>query len=308
MGSSGGRGYDYKQRDIKAAIDNSFSETDRENFETKIADIINNLLLKYNDRDVVEIEKRLEEIKNIISQELEGTVNLKFGGSIEKHTYVDGLSDIDTLVLVNKTEFSPQEIKDHIANELRKALRDVQEITVGNLAVTVKYNDGKELQLLPAIKSGDKYKIQDPKSNTWSEINPQAFTDKLTKINQVTNGKLVPAIKIIKGINEQSPDNRKLTGYHIESIAIEAFKDYSGESTTKKIVTHFFDKAREVIKNPIKDKSGQSIHVDEYLGKKNSEERKRAQYQLEFINSKIQAANNSKSIESWRSLLNDIQG
>ncbi len=41
--------------------------------------------------------ERLEVLKSKLSKELDGTFDQFFGGSIAKHTYVDGLSDIDSL-------------------------------------------------------------------------------------------------------------------------------------------------------------------------------------------------------------------
>jgi len=181
----------------------------------------------------------------------------------------------------------------------------MKNIQKGDLAVTIEFNDGAIIQLLPAVKTADGVKIQSAKANKWSEINPQGFTNKLSKVNQTLEGKLVPTIKLIKGINAQFSEKRQMTGYHIESLAIEAFKSYPGERTTKAMLEHFFEQAKTTVLSPIKDKTGQSIHVDEYLGSQNSEERKGISYQLDLISRKIKNANNVASIDLWKDALGE---
>ena len=59
------------------------------------------------------------------------TVDLKFAGSVSKHTYVDGLSDVDVLVLVNESELAnktPNEIKEYIKSKLQQKLKNIEEI------------------------------------------------------------------------------------------------------------------------------------------------------------------------------------
>ena len=71
-------------------------------------------------------------------------------------------------------------------------------------------------------------------------------------------------------------DDRKISGYHMESLAIDAFKDYQGPLDPKNMLIHLLEHSMDAVKSPIKDSTGQSRYVDEYLGAAESGPRKRA--------------------------------
>ena len=72
----------------------------------------------------------------------------------------------------------------------------------------------------------------------------------------------------------------KMSGYHIESLAIDAFKDYQGPLDPKTMLVHLLGHSMEAVKKPIVDSTGQSRHVDEYLGQTDSNLRKGASTQF----------------------------
>ena len=114
-------------------------------------------------------------------------------------------------------------------------------VSTGKLAVTVSYSDGVEIQILPAIKTKSGIRIPDPKSNGWSRvIHPEKFAEKLTKVNQENQGRVIPAIKLTKGLAARSiqSEKDKISGYHLESLAIEAFNNYRGPHDLKSMVNH----------------------------------------------------------------------
>src|SRR5258707_6172738 len=45
----------------------------------------------------------------------------------------------------------------------------------------------------------------------------------------------------------------------------------SGEMTTSAMLPAYFERARELILAPMRDSTGQSVHVDEYLGSANND-------------------------------------
>lgn len=312
MGGGGGGVFsNYKPEEYKKKIRESVEKTRSEAFETEVATYISELLAEYNSRDVEVVREHLDEIKEIIEEEIGGTTNLMFGGSVRKHTYVDGLSDVDVLVTIEKSELSalsPKDVLEYISSKLEENIGNVQDIRVGNLAVTVVFPDGIEIQLLPAIKRGEGVKIPTGKGNDWSKvIRPDKFATRLTEVNQLNNGKVIPVIKLVKGINSQLPEKQQLTGYHIESIAIEAFKSYpdSRPKTAKAMLKYFFDKAKDIVKTPIKDKTGQSINVDDHLGQGNSFERCQISYALDRVFRRMKNADEVGSVEEWKSILGE---
>ena len=117
------------------------------------------------------------------------------------------------------------------------------------------------------------------------------------------NGKLVPTIKLTKAVIATLPEQRRLTGYHVESLAIKIFKDYSGTKIPKAMLHHFFEKAATFVKEPITDSSGQSVHVDEYLGGSNSLQRQIVADAMGRIARRIKNADGAGSIEMWRAIL-----
>ena len=310
MGGSGGGFLPKKTRDIddlKSELKKSVDKTQSSQFQTDVNNYLNEMLVDYNNRDTVKIERRLREVKECISEDIEGSVDVNFGGSIEKHTFIDGLSDIDSLVILNDTTLvnkSPKAVQKIFIAKLKASLPKGTKIDPGNLSVSISYKDKMQIQLIPAVRQ-DKQSIKIPSydGTQWSKIRPKEFTQKLTKSNKQMAHQLVPTIKIIKSINSDSPENRQLSGYHIESLAINAFKGYKGEKTPKKMLEHFFANAKTIVRKPIKDSTGQSIHVDEYLGKSNSEKRKAISYHLDIISRKIASANSASSLLAWKEVV-----
>ncbi len=297
-----------KDKDIKkiqTEIREAEEKTTNEAFEVKVSAEINTLLADYNKRDPNAIKSHIDTIKNAIQKEIVGTLNIVFGGSYQKHTYVDGISDIDSLVLLNNSELinkSPNGVLEYFRDMLKERFPK-NKIDVGKIAITVHFADRNIIQLLPAVKSGDEFKIPNSSGDKWSKIKPRNFTKKLTETNKKNSAKMIPTIKIVKAINSYLPKSKQLTGYHIESLAIEVFKVYSGENNIKNMLQCFFESAKNLVKSSIKDKSGQSVYVDEYLGRKNSIERKQISIILDRISRRMKNANSSASVEQWMEIL-----
>ncbi len=304
-GTGGGFLKDKEIEDMQNKIRKAEKETTDEAFEVEVSVVIDTLLANYNNRDTNAIKSHIDTIINAIQKEIEGTCDIIFGGSYQKHTYVDGLSDIDSLVLLNNSELinkSPNEVLEYFGDMLKERFPE-SKIEIGKIAITIRFTDRKIIQLLPAVKSVDGFKISNANGDKWSKIKPKNFTNKLTETNKKNNDKMIPTIKVVKAINSYLPKSKQLTGYHIESLAIEAFKAYSGEKNIKKMLQHFFESAKYLVKSPIKDKSGQSVYVDEYLGRKNSIDRKQISIILDRISRRMKNANSSASVEQWMEIL-----
>lgn len=310
MGGGGGSSFSIKDYNEKSK--DSQSRTDIVAFESEINAMLNEKLKRYNDRDSLITNQHLEDIQSIIEEEFEGSIKMKFGGSVTKHTYVEGLSDIDILVLINNSklsDYSPKSAIKLIKAHLDSKLKDVESIKEGKLAVTVRFSDGTEIQLLPALMKGQGYHIPQRTGRDWSNlIRPDKFAKKITEINQNLNGNVVRVVKLVKGINSEFPNIQQLSGYHIESLAIEIFKKYPPElsKTPKAMLKYFFQKGSELIKTPIRDKTNQCLYVDDYLGKENSEKRMHASHILTRIYKKIERADNGRSKIEWEEFIGEI--
>jgi hypothetical protein len=133
-------------------------------------------------------------------------------------------------------------------------------------------------------------------------MDPAKFQEALTRRNQECGNKLVPTIKLAKAILGMLPESQRLSGYHVESLAIAAFKGYEGERTTAQMLPHFISRATDLVLSPITDSTGQSIHVDGYLGPAHSPERLRASHLLDRIYKRMRMATVAESEAQWRDL------
>lgn len=308
MGGGGGGTFHYHTPEkLKEKVRAAESKAENTAFETALADSLARLLAKCNDRDTDEIARRLDAIRKAIESDIEGTINTLFGGSVAKHTYVDGLSDVDALVIINNTNLinkNPEAILKYIAKKITAGLRDVN-VAVGRIAVTIEYKDGLTIQILPAVKTDSGVKVPSWIGKGWSSIKPEEFRNALIRRNKECGGKLVPTIKLAKAINATFPEPAQLTGYHIESIAIAAFRGYKGPYTVTKMLPYFFDQGKDLVLKRITDSTGQSINVDEYLGEDGSDSRTKVSHLLNRIAKRMKNASAANSQEQWLSLFGD---
>jgi hypothetical protein len=307
MGGSGGNYFDSEVdvSDLEPKLGDQKSIAKKQELDSSVSGIIATMLSSYNDRKEL-VDTHLGNIVDILKRELDSdSLLLKFGGSVAKHTYIDGLSDVDVLALIDKTDLStlsPEEVKNYFYTRLKESLPKT-EIDKVVLAVTVHYKD-IDIQILPSVKSGDNYKIPDSSGKNWSLIKPEKFADILSKVNNENGMKVVPTIKIAKSIITEMPEKLRLTGYHTEALAVEVFKNYSGPKTTKSMLMHFFNEAPKHISAPIKDKTGQSKFVDEYCGAKSSKKREAIAQAVARIGKAITNADGAFSLSQWKEILN----
>ncbi len=305
MGGGGGGGYfPSSPGKFQKLIGEAKEQAERDRSEGEINEFLNKLLVSLNARDVDQIQEHLEKIADVLGSAFDFEQFL-FGGSVAKHTFVDGLSDVDALVIIDREDLggkSPQTILREFHKELQDKLTydAVQKVEKGTLAVTVTYRDGTEIQLLPAIKQEKAVAIANPSGKGWNQINPKAFQRDLTRANQRLNNMLVPTIKLAKSLVSNLPQQKQLSGYHVETLAVEVFRGYDGKKTPKAMLTHFCEQASKRVLQPIKDTTGQSSSVDSDLGKARSNQRRVVSDALAGVARKLKAAG---SVSQWKKLL-----
>lgn len=302
MGGSGG-GY-YTRRELDQLLDEARMRLEQTRIDAGVNDLLQRELATLNDRDAETTNHRLDEIAEVLEEDGLDIERIVYGGSITKHTYVDGISDVDSLVLLDDTsaDLTPEQAKEkvHHAIVARLSQGDVAEVQVGNLAVTVTYRDGTVVQLLPAVRSDDGFAIASANGQIWSHIEPRRFNQALTAANARQGGALVPAIKLAKAILEHRLGDERPSGYHVETLAIAAFADYEGPRTPKAMVTRFFRAASERVLAPMTDVSGQSTSVDDSLGGRDSLARRTLAGRLAGL---ADTAESATSVEQWHALL-----
>ena len=279
---------------------------ERASYEAQVNALLQKAVSDYSDRDVEAIRRHIDTLKKALESDIEGTIDLLFGGSTEKHTYVNGLSDVDLLARIDDpslTSLSPRQLLRRFAARIQQRLPNT-EVTPGRLAVTVHYSDGHEIQVLPALSTGGGgVRIARPSGDGWSNvIKPEAFARKLTEVNRRCAGRVVPTIKLFKAAQESMPENARLSGYHAESLAVQAFESYGGGRSYREMLMHLCRSAAEGAKTPVRDRTGQSVHVDDYMGGPGSEERQRSSRFLSRLVQRIEAADRQRRMSDWEDL------
>ena len=186
------------------------------------------------------------------------------------------------------------------AEVLREELGYEVRVNEGQLAVTVLFPGEAPIQILPAIRTATGVRIPAGDGTGWSSvIRPDAFAIELTERNRAHSGRLVPVIKLAKGVVADLPDSIRPSGYHMESLAVEAFQQYSGPRTYKAMLHHFFEAASSLVLSPIGDNTGQSLNVDQNLGEADSRARQQLSGVMDRIARRMSNADRAGSSEDW---------
>lgn len=308
MGGGGGSFFGRPTNEVSKLLRESVEQTRDAEFDVELSEQLASLLSSFNGRDTELTGQRLQDVKDVLGPGLAGTVDALFGGSVAKHTFVDGISDVDSLLILDKTSLAdatPKKALALIAKQLQAALQDEATVRMGTIAITVLYKDGMELQLVPALRTEGVLQVPAWEGNSWSTIDPQQFREGLTKRNAECGGKVIPTIKLAKAICSALPPPLQPSGYHLESLAVAAFRGFAGEKNVVRMLPHLFEKAKQLVLSPMVDRSGQSVHVDEYLGPANSPERVRLSLALDRIARRMSIATATKSKDRWLELFGE---
>lgn len=298
MGGCGGgsSGSPVDKNKLQRILDESLANVDSDRLEGNVNEVLQELLADFNDRNVQEVQDILREIVSVAGEAIDIESHL-FGGSVAKHTYVDGLSDIDTLVVVSGGVASPKELLEQLYSQLKTNLG--YRVEKGQLAVTI-HARGHEIQMLPCFRDGSRILISSPSGDRWSTINPVAFTSALSAKNRELNYSLVRAIKLLKSVNAKLPKEHQLSGYHIEAMSLNAMSGFAGAKTTKQVLLHAVGEIKRSVLTPTSDVTGQSNSVDEYLGSANSHKRQAIAAEFATIESRLL---NARRAEEWREII-----
>lgn len=290
---------------VRQLVDDRITE---EEYVADVRNAIAEALSAYNDRDTDAISKHIDELQSALSAEIDSVLKTTFGGSVAKHSYVDGLSDVDVLVDVAGTSLesvSPQHVLKRFADLIQHRLPR-SDVRAGKLAITVRYSDGVEIQLLPVIRTNAGMRISDTSGMSWSHIvRPHNFARKLTEVNRERGGLVVPVIKLFKATQTSHPEDARLSGYHVEALAVNAFRNYGGPLNPKDMLGHLVNFASTAVTRPIADKTGQSLNVDDYLGAPNSTERNRVSNFLSRLANRFTVADGKRDVRFWKEELRE---
>ncbi|MCI0655080.1 MAG: hypothetical protein L0Y39_11470, partial [Methylococcaceae bacterium] len=161
------------------------------------------------------------------------------------------------------------------------------------------------LRVTMCIKTEAGIRIARANGDGWSNVvRPQNFTKKLTDINNDCAGHVIPVIKLFKGAQSCFPKDHCLSGYHVESLAVNAFSDYNGTLSRKEMFRYFCDYVSKNVTKPVADSTGQSVHVDDRLGQADSIERRQIAATVNRLVGRLNAAEVKHDASKWGDILN----
>lgn len=300
MGGSGGSSYPSSADRLDDLRKRALDDLARQEREVAINDVLASALADFNDRDIGKTQQRLDAVTTALDDLLIDVDRLLFGGSVAKHTFVDGLSDVDALVVVRAPDATPSDLLDRFRDALARRLppSDVESVTTGSLAVTVTYRDGEEIQLLPAVERSGRTAIASADGTKWRQIRPHKFAEKLSEVNAANGRAVIPTIKLAKAILSNLPEERRLSGYHIEAIAVDAFRSYEGRRDRASMLMHLVSHAERAVLRPTSDITGQSLHIDDHLGPAGSTERRAFRTAIGRIRRELEAGD-AADVDRW---------
>jgi len=297
----GGGDYFPKPRELETLIGQAQDAAEQQKLDSNVNDLLNEILAKANQRAPEKTKEYLNKLRKIVSSDIE-VEQLLLAGSVAKNTYVDELSDIDALAILDRADLagkSSKEVLSEFYHSLKSSLI-ANVVKQGKMAITVTYADGAEIQMLPALRSGNRVLIPQRDASRWNETQPHRFQSRLSNANEKVDGALIPTIKLMKKIVASLPKQRQMTGYHCEALGLNAVKDYHGPNTCKAMLVHILDSASKRVMHPIKDVTGQSRVVEDYLGNAESTERRVVADALAGVARRLKAAT---TVKQWKRVI-----
>jgi hypothetical protein len=143
MGGSGGNGFERRQeaRWQPADLEDSLAQTRQQAAEAEVAAVFKDVLAQINQIDTEALNLHKEEIFQALKSTFEEADGLLGGGSYSQHTYVNGISDIDMLFVLDAFSSSKIPNKENskaVLADMEKRLRQRfpnTEIKSGRMAV-----------------------------------------------------------------------------------------------------------------------------------------------------------------------------
>ncbi len=200
-------------------------------------------------------------------------------GSYARNTIIRPIGnekfDVDFFLVFGSEEYGELELPD-LLQMVKNALyaikaedNEISEIKGQKRSIAVIYNDGFQIDVVPAIEieKHKTYKIFDKKSQKAINSNPKLHGENLTKANEGTSSggvkRLVPIVKILKGWRREKCDYMK--SFHLELLVVEILKDEEITSFSSGI-SKFFNNAGTLLNGtPLKDPANDENIIDSYL-------------------------------------------
>ncbi|MDA8295021.1 MAG: CBASS oligonucleotide cyclase [Actinomycetota bacterium] len=181
-------------------------------------------------------------------------------GSYVRDTKTKKLKDVDVFVVIDAAgpqgtlrSLPPSSVLSQLADVLRSKYPDAY---ADQIACVIPFGSDDEvmsLDIVPAFeRSGGGYQIPDVHTGGWIDTDPNVHWNLSIAKNKVCDGKFVPFVKMIKGMNRElgEPVRSFLLEVMAQSLVEPPFTDYPSE------IRFFLASAREQIHNAWPDPAG----------------------------------------------------
>lgn len=232
-------------------------------------------------------------------------------GSYRRDTKTKRLKDVDIFVVVDRNgEQSSlrQEHPSRILGEL-KAVLDTKfdDVEIDGFACVVRFGPEDEVasfDVVPAFKrTGGGYEIPDAVRGEWIATNPKVHHEQSTAKNEECDGKYVPLVKMIKGINREAEEPVQ-PSFLLEVMAQDLIRPPFGRYQDE--LAWFLASAAERVTEAWPDPAsvGPAVNSTQSLGARQEAARKLTEWQRvaeEAVRLEDEGEERS-AYEKWRSL------
>lgn len=169
-------------------------------------------------------------------------------GSYKRGTIIRPPKDVDFFIVLKKddyNDFSPAEVLNLLYAVVVDIFPEKEEksIRIQTHSITIDYENGFGIDVIPAFEDGENYRIPHvPKDDEdWLISNPKIHTELMQKANEITEGKLISTVKLIKAWKRDvcKPKGIKVRSFHLEMLALELLGDKKIESYQKALAEFF---------------------------------------------------------------------
>jgi hypothetical protein len=191
-------------------------------------------------------------------------------GSLWKHTFAFGVSDIDVLCAFNSRELSPN----HVVSRLASAFSSTRTPIIAHQThVTLPSPFGVTIDIVPVVVDSGEIALIHSSGGRWVRARPELFATVLQQANLSSQNTLKPSIRVLKSLLSRCSSAPLLKGHHIEAICVHAASEFAGTFKITTLLEFILSQLPRLANLHFVDTSGQLQFIDDYLGASDSDER-----------------------------------
>jgi len=190
-------------------------------------------------------------------------------GSYKRDTMVAPLkeADVDVFIVLNPKYFTQDghaALLDQVKRALKKSYTEATDISRNGQAVTIKFSDFA-LDVVPGFnRNGGGYLIPDAIAKRWIHTDSKKHVQIWAERNTKQNGRLIPLIKMIKGMRWNKKHSQLFRSFHLETLILQilntvTISDYPSGAR------YVFNMARTQVGTVVSDPAGYGDNLGKYL-------------------------------------------